>query len=136
MTAPVMPRPSGTLSAMDDTISAPDRLWRRLPVVDRSSGDLSLTRCLCVAYTALIWVAIVRKYNITWPMFWLSIAVLAAAFGKSTFGFFLTKVQLGTSVTETKAITKTDGGGTAVASATVTQTAQTTQTAQAPQTQG
>lgn len=72
------------------------------PLVDGNTGRLSITRCLAVYDTALAAHVVERTHEITGTVLTLLIMAMAAAFGKSTFGFFLTRWQMKQSLAEVK----------------------------------
>lgn len=67
------------------------RGWLALPLVDRGTGDLSLSRILSAAFAVatIRWMAELRQAEITWPTVVLvttmAMVTLAAAFGKRIF---------------------------------------------------
>lgn len=75
------------------------------PLVDGYHG-LSLTRLLAVATMAVVWMTAFHEHTLTWVMFWMVLASLAAAFGKGVFVKLLGDVKLGVSGSE--AIARTD----------------------------
>jgi hypothetical protein len=62
------------------------------PIVDHWKGP-SITRILALYFAALVGYVIVSTRAISLNALWLSLASLAAAFGKSTFSFLLQRMQ-------------------------------------------
>ncbi len=71
------------------------------PLVDGNSGRLSITRCLAVFDTILAGHIIEEHHPLSGTVLTLLIMAMAAAFGKSTFGFFLTRYEMKASVAAT-----------------------------------
>lgn len=72
------------------------RVWEfsMAPVVDDYRG-LSLTRIIAVFLMVLIGHEVfVHEQGLTWIDFWIALAAIATAFGKSVFTFLLTRVSL------------------------------------------
>jgi len=76
------------------------------PLVDGNTGRMSITRILAFIDTAIAAHAIEAHHPISGTALWVLVMAMAAAFGKSTFGFFLTRLQMKTAVQQTD--TKTD----------------------------
>lgn len=123
MTAPFVERrlhrKSGALVADPhdyDALPFADRLWRRLPIVDRDTGSWSISRTIAL-YFAFEAGDVLDEHKTSLTMavavVCISLALIAGAmaFGKSYFGQLLTRLQvsatLGASSTTTTAITGT-----------------------------
>lgn len=78
------------------------------PLVDGNSGRLSITRCLAVFNTLLAAHAIEQHHPVSGTALALLIMATAAAFGKSTFGFFLERYQMKTAVEQRDTHTTVD----------------------------
>lgn len=88
------------------------RAWCCLPFVDTHSGAVSITRVIALYFAWIVGTSIQQSHGaVSLNTFWLALATLAAAFGKSTFGFLLQKVQITSSIAATEASTRstTDG---------------------------
>ncbi len=71
-----------------------DRQWRRLPFVDGHTGDVSITRLIALYFAWLVGQSITMKTGeLSLNVLWLALAAVSAAFGKSTFGFLLQRMQ-------------------------------------------
>lgn len=68
-------------SWMAKPISAGE-LWARLPVVDRPTRNLSLTRCIAVAMT-VCWCFVVHANGFNWPSVAVSMVIAIVALAKS-----------------------------------------------------
>lgn len=69
-------------------------LFVSAPLVDGHSGRLSITRCLAVFDTLFAAHITEAHHPLSGTVLALLIMATAAAFGKSTFGFFLTRYEL------------------------------------------
>lgn len=78
---------------MKATVLFCDRQWRRLPFVDSHTGDISITRALAIYFAWKAGRVIDYNHGVTLNVLWLCLASLSAAFGKSTFGFLLTRMS-------------------------------------------
>lgn len=89
-------------------LAAPRRAWEFLlaPFVDSYVG-ISITRLLAIFYALLIWHAVENAHVINNSALTLAIVTLAAAFGKSTFTFFLRRAEFKQSSTQSDATSTT-----------------------------
>jgi hypothetical protein len=71
-----------------------DRLFRRLPIVDRGTGDISLTRCISTMFAFEVAHIMEHEHAVSTTLLIFASLTMAAAFGKSTFGFWLQKQQM------------------------------------------
>lgn len=69
-------------------------------LVDKRGEGLSLTRFMAIAYTVLVFKAVVNNHPIGANTLWLALASFAVAFGKSTFTFLLTRASLRSQTTQ------------------------------------
>lgn len=63
------------------------------PIVDTPTGGPSITRLLCIAGFVLLWHSVEKSHPITQTHLWFFVVIMAAAFGKSTFNFLLTRAK-------------------------------------------
>lgn len=90
------------------------RAWCCLPFVDTHSGAVSITRVIALYFAWVVGQSIHDSHGVvSLNTFWLALATLAAAFGKSTFGFLLQKVQIASTIAATEASTRTTTDGAA-----------------------
>lgn len=87
--------------------SWPVQFWRfwTAPLTDKPDHDLSLTRGLAIGIFIYVWHTTEAHHAISVNAVVLLILAMAAAFGKATFTFFLTKWKADTSVAETNSTT-------------------------------
>lgn len=78
-----------------------ERQWRRLPIVDRETGVLSITRIIALAVVAIVWHAIEDQHPISGTQLSALVTAAAIAFGKSTFSFWLTKMSFNATAADT-----------------------------------
>lgn len=66
---------------------------RRLfaPITDKPHYELSLTKLLAIGFAIIDLHVIEETHTVTWAGFWLALAALATAFGRSMFLAFLNK---------------------------------------------
>lgn len=68
--------------------------WRSLPFVDAHSGEISITRCIAIYFALMLGHMIEDRHPLSGTQLTFAIVILAAAFGKSTFTFFLQRYEV------------------------------------------
>jgi hypothetical protein len=76
------------------------------PVVDGYKG-ISITRLMSIQFAVLVWVSVTQQLPVSMNTLWLALAAMAAAFGKSTFSFLLTRMQRSDTHTEARTVNET-----------------------------
>ena len=87
----------------------PDTFWFfTFLLVDKRGEGLSLTRFMAVAYTVLVFNAVLGNHSIGANVLWLALATFAVAFGKSTFTFLLARASLQSNTAQVDTTAKID----------------------------
>ena len=93
----------------------PDVFWFfTFLLVDKRGEGLSLTRFMAVAYTVLVFNAVLGNHPIGANVLWLALATFAVAFGKSTFTFLLARASLQSNTAQVDTTAKIDATVTTV----------------------
>jgi len=90
---------------------SPQFKYRTREYVAKALTDL-LTKAMAVAYTGIAWHAIEDHHPVCGTVLALLIVAMAAAFGQSTFKFFLTRYEVKHSLSEAVSYTRTDNNQT------------------------
>lgn len=107
---------TATHNAVRATKRVSTHLSRRLfaPITDKPQYELSLTKLLAIGFAIIDLHVIETTHAVTWAEFWLALASLATAFGRSMFLAFLNRVQTTTTGSENITRTRTESSSTAV----------------------
>lgn len=79
--------------------------WTVSPIVDKRGEGISLTRLMAIAYTILVFHVVESTHVVGMNILWMVLAGYAVAFGKSTFTFLLTKMEMKATSSATESIT-------------------------------